>query len=332
METAKILDPSKLVEALHFSADDLSVTGKATFLKEPSSRVNGTVKEAEHTLTNSVGGVYSSDMPGDFLRMTFSGFKKGYYVDQYNKRHNLGKVEITYSNLKLHKYNGKSIPGVFTVNTKTNYNHIWMNPWGSIDEFAIKDVDATYRFYDDQGNAMEVAKGSAWIPISSLTRYAREKDKWHIEEVAITGGKLYEVPGGMGHMHSDGYFYSDIEDPHLSNNEFLWHNNYQENLVNYYGSDGGAAIASVNGNEVTLHIRTLEPSVQELYEKYQKISSTAPGGDIGKADLFYYAWNFFVANTDYLNGKTIPLPSNLSTSYHYNVTKAFPLYIPHQQA
>lgn len=292
------IDPHKVIENLSIN-NDAGAVGTVEYLQTPSEKINAPqaaqIKDLGEA-TTSVGGYYDHDMKGDFLKVTFTNFNdKSTYVDMNGVSHHIGKVVVTYSDLTVlptQRRNSSQRP-VFVVSTKSVYRR----PWNGVDVLNVLGANQRFDFYDDAGNYIDFVPGTAWMPFGSLTRSwsGQHQDRYeddHVEKVkAISGAKLFQIPGGNATLHDDGSVYSDpgyrIE---------------EKGAVNSLGNDGGAGIASIqNGATFRLYI--------------QPFDNAETHGDQSGNDA---DWNFFINNTTALEGISLKVPSRKTTEVHYH--------------
>lgn len=292
------IDPHKVIENLSIN-NDAGAVGTVEYLQTPSEKINAPQAAQIKDLggaTTSVGGYYDHDMKGDFLKVTFTNFNdKSTYVDMNGVSHHIGKVVVTYSDLTVlptQRRNSLQRP-VFVVSTKSVYRR----PWNGVDVLNVLGANQRFDFYDDAGNYIDFVPGTAWMPFGSLTRSwsGQHQDRYeddHVEKVkAISGAKLFQIPGGNATLHDDGSVYSDpgyrIE---------------EKGAVNSLGNDGGAGIASIqNGATFRLYI--------------QPFDNAETHGDQSGNDA---DWNFFINNTTALEGISLKVPTRKTTEVHYH--------------
>lgn len=248
----------------------------------------------------SVGAYYDNNVSGPFIRITYTGFSHdNYYNDLDGHRHQISKIVVTYSNLQKQSNHRASFV-VALSNGPARY-------WNGVDALYVIGFDQTYNFYDESGHPITFDKGSAWLPIGSLTRIVSSSDpnnrnSDHIEKVkVINNGQLFAITGGNASLHSDGTVYSDTP---------------STDAANVLGNDGGAAVAEIQ-NGVTL---------RAFIQPFSKLPVLSP---------WNANWNYFTSNiTNIYEGKfatpptstvhyhytsaTSPKPQAPSISYHYN--------------
>lgn len=298
LDTSTELDPTKLVQNLTLIGKDPSVIGTVTYLQEPAER-----KSNELTM----GGFYTHNMNGEFLKVDFTNFSKSYYIDSNGVKHSIGKVTVIYSDLNLMNsiMQNNHARADFVVDTKYKDGN---SPWNAVNTHYVSSYTQQWFLYDENGKLLDLAKGTAWLPINSLTRW-HSGANWgkgntglpddHIEEIkALSNAKLYTTPKGYATMHSDGYVYAD----NLTSGP-------DKGVPNTWNAEGGACIALLsNGAKFNWRV------AQYL-----------------DAD-FNGTWNYNESNTDLLTGITIT-PLTSTVHYHYastNVSAPVPPTITYQ--
>lgn len=285
LDTSTELDPAKLVQNLTLIGKDPSVIGTVTYLQEPAER-----KPSEL----SMGGFYTHNMNGEFLKVDFTNFSKSYYIDLNGVKHSIGKVTVIYSDLNLMNsiMQNNHARADFVVDTKYKDGN---SPWNAVNTHYVSSYTQQWFLYDENGKLLDLEKGTAWLPINSLTRW-HSGANWgkgdtglpddHIEEIkALSNAKLYTTPKGYATMHSDGYVYAD----NLTSGP-------DKGVPNTWNAEGGACIALLsNGAKFNWRV------AQYL-----------------DAD-FNGTWNYNESNTDLLTGITIT-PLTSTVHYHYTST------------
>ena len=287
LDTSTELDPTKLVQNLTLIGKDPSVTGTVTYLQEPSERKQDAI---------SAGGFYTHDMNGEFLKADFTNFSKSYYIDANGKKHNIGKVTVIYSDLKLMNniMQNNHARADFSVDTKYKDGD---SPWNATNMHYVSSYTQQWFLYDENGHLLDLESGTAWLPINSLTRW-HSGANWgkgntglpddHIEEIkALSNAKLYTTPKGYATMHSDGYVYAD----NLTSGP-------DKGVPNTWNAEGGACIALLSNGA-----------------KFNWRVAQYPDAD------FNGTWNYNESNTDLLTGITIT-PLTSTVHYHYASTNA----------
>ena len=281
------LNLGQLVEGLHLNGDD-NIHGQISYLAPNAGTIDGkAITDSNVTVkpdANSQGAIYNSNVQGDFIRVTFTGFSgNNYYTDLNGIRHQIGQIVVTYSDLELiNGHQGSFLVGIHNGNART---------WNGVDTLYVSSFKQKYEFYDTDGNLIDIAPGTAWLPVGSLSRYnftssPNDSSRDHIEKISVvSGGKAYAIEGGRATNHN-----GDIYLDHVDNG----------NTPNVFNTDGGAAIISItNGVILNPHIKSSnDPNMPD--------------------------WNYYVSNlTTPLDGKTLtpPVKQNTSINYHYDVSR-----------
>lgn len=300
------MTPDQIIQGLHISKDSNAEMTINTL--QPNNDQKGTWYG------------YSHNMNGDFMKVTYSNITNSFYTDMNGVQHPIKKVEITYSNL-------------ISGNRRNNMD-IWFRPadgtsWGAVDSFYIKSVDAKYDFYDENNQKIDFAPGSAWLFMSSLTRWANNNDgtlqvdpsQDHVEAVqALRGSKLYNIPGGKAKVHADGNAYADPTDA-IQHREPYHPTGDGDNI---YDHDGGAVLASVSNGMV------LQWNIEQNYDPNSgKDKSDTPSLTFTHEDAKDGGWYYFTIKNDTLSKFSVnpPVRKTTSTHYHYN-TSAIDLHFP----
>lgn len=285
MQNQGTLNLGQLVEGLHLNGDD-NIHGQISYLAPNAGTIDGkAITDSNVTVkpdANSQGAIYNSNVQGDFIRVTFTGFSgNNYYTDLNGIRHQIGQIVVTYSDLELiNGHQGSFLVGIHNGNART---------WNGVDTLYVSSFKQKYEFYDTDGNLIDIAPGTAWLPVGSLSRYnftssPNDSSRDHIEKISVvSGGKAYAIEGGRATNHN-----GDIYLDHVDNG----------NTPNVFNTDGGAAIISItNGVILNPHIKSSnDPNMPD--------------------------WNYYVSNlTTPLDGKTLtpPVKQNTSINYHYDV-------------
>ncbi|OYS86778.1 hypothetical protein CBG24_08840 [Limosilactobacillus reuteri] len=296
LATAQTIVPDQIIQGLKFQKNS-----SAKMQVENLQPNQGTIGD---------GRWYSNNMNGDFLRATYTDINGAQYTDMNGNVHNIDKMVVTYSNLVL----GPRFRGM----------KAWFRPatgtgWGDVDSFYIKSVNATYQFYDEQGNPINFAPGTAWLFLSSLTRWANNNDgnlmvdpnQDHVEAVkAINGSKLYNLPEGKAVVHADGNAY---EDASIYTKRIPYHPVGDGD--NGYDHDGGAVIASVSNG------MTLQWNLQQNYDPNSgKDKADTPSFTVSHEDAKDGGWYYFSIKNNTLNGISMlpPVRKTTEVHYHYN--------------
>ncbi len=297
LNTATSLTPDQIIQGLHISKDSNAEMTINTL--QPNNDQKGTWYG------------YSHNMNGDFMKVTYSNITNSFYTDMNGVQHPIKKVEITYSNL-------------ISGNRRNNMD-IWFRPadgtsWGAVDSFYIKSVDAKYDFYDENNQKIDFAPGSAWLFMSSLTRWANNNDgtlqvdpsQDHVEAVqALSGSKLYNIPGGKAKVHADGNAYADPTDA-IQHREPYHPTGDGDNI---YDHDGGAVLASVSNGMV------LQWNIEQNYDPNSgKDKSDIPSLTFTHEDAKDGGWYYFTIKNDTLSKFSVnpPVRKTTLTHYHYN--------------
>lgn len=289
LNTATTLDPKQLVQNLVLTGKDPSVVGSVTYLQEPAERKKDAISE---------GGFYTQDMNGEFLKVDFTNFAKSYYIDAKGQKHNIGKITVVYSDLKLMNniMQHNNARADFSVDTKYKDGN---SPWNATNMHYVSSYTQQWFLYDENGALLDLENGTAWLPINSLTRW-HSGANWnkgntglpddHIEEIkALSNAKLYTTPKGYATMHSDGYVYAD----NITSGP-------DKGVPNTWNAEGGACIASLSNGA-----------------KFNWRVAQYPGAD------FNGTWNYNESNTDLLTGITVTPPTS-TVNYHYDVASVLP--------
>lgn len=246
-------------------------------------------------------------MNGEFLKVDFTNFAKSYYIDAKGKKHNIGKITVVYSDLKLMNniMQHNNARADFSVDTKYKDGN---SPWNATNMHYVSSYTQQWFLYDENGALLDLENGTAWLPINSLTRW-HSGANWnkgntglpddHIEEIkALSNAKLYTTPKGYATMHSDGYVYAD----NITSGP-------DKGVPNTWNAEGGACIASLSNGA-----------------KFNWRVAQYPGAD------FNGTWNYNESNTDLLTGITITPPTS-TVNYHYdvNIQKEENLILPFSQ-
>lgn len=300
------MTPDQIIQGLHISKDSNAEMTINTL--QPNNDQKGTWYG------------YSHNMNGDFMKVTYSNITNSFYTDMNGVQHPIKKVEITYSNL-------------ISGNRRNNMD-IWFRPadgtsWGAVDSFYIKSVDAKYDFYDENNQKIDFAPGSAWLFMSSLTRWANNNDgtlqvdpsQDHVEAVqALSGSKLYNIPGGKAKVHADGNAYADPTDA-IQHREPYHPTGDGDNI---YDHDGGAVLASVSNGMV------LQWNIEQNYDPNSgKDKSDIPSLTFTHEDAKDGGWYYFTIKNDTLSKFSVnpPVRKTTLTHYHYNPS-AIDLHFP----
>ena len=232
----------------------------------------------------SKGAYYNSNVPGDFIRVTYTGFgADDTYTDPSGQVHHINKLTVTFSNLQT-LGNGKAS---FIVALGAGGEG---RIWNGVDSLNVVSYYQTINFYDDKGKPIEFAPGTAWLPVGSLSHW---KDG-HTEKIkVINGGKIFALVGGNATVHPDsGDLYQD---------EVSGVNPDGTDTVNVLGTDGGCGVIELsNGITVNPHITT--GSGQNSEWNYFVDNSTSLIGDktlvppIRELTSTHYHYNTFLAN------------------------------------
>lgn len=298
LSTSQTIVPDQIIQGLKFQKNS-----NAQMKVEDLQPNQGTAGD---------GRWYSNNINGDFLRAIYTNINGAQYTDMNGNVHNINKMIVTYSNLIL----GPRFRGM----------KAWFRPatgtgWGDVDSFYIKSVNATYQFYDGQGNLINFAPGTAWLFLSSLTRWANNNDgnlmvdpsQDHVEAVkAINGSKLYNLPEGKAVVHNDGNAY---EDATIYTQRIPYHPVGDGD--NGYDHDGGAVIASVSNG------MTLQWNLQQNYDPNNgKDKADSPSFTGSHEDAKDGGWYYFSIKNNTLNGISMIPPTRKTTEvhYHYNTT------------
>ena len=233
----------------------------------------------------SKGAYYNSNVPGDFIRVTYTGFgADDTYTDPSGQVHHINKLTVTFSNLQT-LGNGKAS---FIVALGAGGEG---RIWNGVDSLNVVSYYQTINFYDDKGKPIEFAPGTAWLPVGSLSHW---KDG-HTEKIkVINGGKIFALVGGNATVHPDsGDLYQD---------EVSGVNPDGTDTVNVLGTDGGCGVIELsNGITVNPHITT--GSGQNSEWNYFVDNSTSLIGD---------------------KTLVPPIRELTSTHYHYNTAIVTP--------
>lgn len=302
LSTSQTIVPDQIIQGLKFQKNS-----NAQMKVEDLQPNQGTAGD---------GRWYSNNINGDFLRAIYTNINGAQYTDMNGNVHNINKMIVTYSNLIL----GPRFRGM----------KAWFRPatgtgWGDVDSFYIKSVNATYQFYDGQGNLINFAPGTAWLFLSSLTRWANNNDgnlmvdpsQDHVEAVkAINGSKLYNLPEGKAVVHNDGNAY---EDATIYTQRIPYHPVGDGD--NGYDHDGGAVIASVSNG------MTLQWNLQQNYDPNNgKDKADSPSFTGSHEDAKDGGWYYFSIKNNTLNGISMipPTRKNTEVHYHYNTVNVLP--------
>ncbi|MCC4395843.1 hypothetical protein LMC00_07800, partial [Limosilactobacillus reuteri] len=305
LSTSQTIVPDQIIQGLKFQKNS-----NAQMKVEDLQPNQGTAGD---------GRWYSNNINGNFLRAIYTNINGAQYTDMNGNVHNINKMIVTYSNLTL----GPRFRGM----------KAWFRPatgtgWGDVDSFYIKSVNATYQFYDGQGNLINFAPGTAWLFLSSLTRWANNNDgnlmvdpsQDHVEAVkAINGSKLYNLPEGKAVVHNDGNAY---EDATIYTQRIPYHPVGDGD--NGYDHDGGAVIASVSNG------MTLQWNLQQNYDPNSgRDKADTPSFTVNHEDAKDGGWYYFSIKNNTLNGISMVPPQRKTTEihYHYNPS-AIDLHFP----
>lgn len=308
LSSASLLNPSNIIQGLHLS-------GSA------GEMIETTLQPDNGTAINGYAHWYAHNMNGAFLKVHYGDINGAYYTDMQGNTHPIKSADIVYSNLVI----GKVRNGLMA----------FMEPapganWGGLDSFYIKSVDATYNFYDENGNRINFEPGTAWMFLSSLTRWANNNDgtlqtdpnQDHIEAVrAVNGTKLYNIPGGKASVHSDGNAYADSKDAFKHREPYHVDDSIRNNV---YDHDGGAVLASVsNGMTLNWNLeQTYDPNTGKdvfadpsLHIKPGQTDALDSAKQENAKDGGWYYWQI---RNDALSNFALVPPTRKTASVHYH--------------